>query len=94
MGSIRCIQMVSTADTAPRQTLPHQLVSPGEEGKRQERNNGRRDKEKGGKMEPKGKMGKMTEGGCESEIQRTVEERKKEGEFEAIVSCSSPLSHP
>ena len=39
----------------------------------------------------KSEDGKMAQGGGENKIKRTVEERKKEGEFEAIVSSSPPL---
>lgn len=63
---------VSTADLEATQTLSQQLMSPREEGKMQGSNNGRRDKEKGWKMEPKIKIGNAAEGEGESKIKRIV----------------------
>ena len=59
--SILCVQTVSTADIAAKQTLSQQLMSPREEGKIQERNNGRRDKERK-EDEAKSEDGKYSRG--------------------------------
>lgn len=68
---------MSRADITARQILSQHLMSPREEGRMQERNNGRRDKERredGAKV----KKGNMVEGGGESKRKRTVEGRKRE----------------
>lgn len=69
---------VFTEDSSARRTYHSQLMSLREEGKMEERNNGRRDKEKGGKMEQNVEMGNMAERRRAKKREQWKKERKRE----------------